>query len=301
MRVLVVEVGPHEHLPRLIEPGAAPVGYAGRELRPGLRAMRIEPFEAMAEYLGLQLGARGLIDMGLKNKALRQLLEGAPGWRELITLGKIWHLEQMKDPSGRALYEMIVVDAPATGHGVTFLDVPRVVHSAVRAGPLSRNAAMVEAMIRDHEQTLLLPVSLAEELPVQESAEFVHRVRDELEIAVDRIIVNAVAPRPFPPGLETLPKQLESLPDGLELEVLPSPGVLARCAHYLASRHALNRHYIGAIAERTALPVVSLPLLTHGLGQEGALERLAEALLVQPAVPDAVGLTPPYAHETPRA
>ena len=82
--------------------------------------MRIEPFEAMAEYLGLQLGARGLIDMGLKNKALRQLLEGAPGWRELITLGKIWHLEQMKDSAEGAsnlLDNSVVLLASDCGEG----------------------------------------------------------------------------------------------------------------------------------------------------------------------------------------
>jgi anion-transporting ArsA/GET3 family ATPase len=284
-RVLAVEVGPHEHLPQLIDRGGKPVGYAGRELRPGLHAMRIDPFEAMAEYLGLQLGAKGLVQLGMKNKPLRQLLEGAPGWRELITLGKIWYLQQMRDSAGAPLHEMIIVDAPATGHGVTFLDVPRVVHSAVQAGPLSRNALLVEEMIRDADQTVLLPVSLAEELPAQESAEFVHRVRDELEIAVDRIVVNAVAPPPFPPGLEALPDQLQALPGDLEFEALPSTEILARCAHYLASRYALNQHYIGEIAQRAALPVVALPLLAKGLQQAGALERLADALTAAPTQP----------------
>jgi anion-transporting ArsA/GET3 family ATPase len=286
-RVLAVEVGPHEHLPQLIDRGGAPVGYAGRELRPGLHAMRIDPFEAMAEYLGLQLGSKGLVQLGLKNKPLRQLLEGAPGWRELITLGKIWHLQQMRDPAGAPLYEMIIVDAPATGHGVTFLDVPRVVHSAVSAGPLSRNASLVEEMIRDTDQTLLLPVSLAEELPTQESAEFVQKVRDELGIAVDRIVVNAVAQSPFPPGLDALPEQLEALPGDLQLEALPSAEILARCAHYLASRFALNQKYVGEIAERTQLPVVTLPLLAQGLRGEGALDRLADALTAEPTRPSA--------------
>jgi anion-transporting ArsA/GET3 family ATPase len=66
-------------------------------------------------------------------------MEAAPGWRELITLGKVWHLEQMQTSPGRARFDLIVVDAPATGHGVTFLSAPRVVVSPA-AGPLRRHA-----------------------------------------------------------------------------------------------------------------------------------------------------------------
>ncbi len=282
-RVLLVEVGPHEHLARLFAPDAPPVGYGGRELRPGLTAMRIDPFEAMAEYLSLQVGARSLVDLGLRNQAFRQMLQGAPGWRELITLGKIWHLEQMKRPNGSPLYDLIVVDAPATGHGVTFLDVPRVVHSAVHAGPLGRNAGLVEELVRDPDRTLLLPVTLAEELPAQESGELVARVREELEIAVDRIVINAVAKRPFPTELEGLDRRLAALPAELSLQRLPTPAVMAECASYLASRYALNRTYLGVIAKRTALPVVCLPFLAGGLQRPGALRQLSQALFEPPS------------------
>jgi anion-transporting ArsA/GET3 family ATPase len=65
-----------------------------------------------------------LVELALRNRALQQLLTGAPGWRELITLGKIWDLERQRADSGANRYDLIVVDAPATGHGITFLDVP---------------------------------------------------------------------------------------------------------------------------------------------------------------------------------
>jgi anion-transporting ArsA/GET3 family ATPase len=199
-RVLVVEVGLDEHVPRLVDPAARPVGYEGRELLPRLRVMRIDPYEALAEYLGLQIGLRGLVRRVFENRAFRQLMDASPGWRELITLGKVWHLEQMRDAAGQPRFDLLVVDAPATGHGLTFLDVPRVVGSAVRAGPLRRHAGWVEEMIRDPRQTLLLPVSLAEELPARETAELVERLRRDVGIAVDRVVVNAVAPDPFPPA-----------------------------------------------------------------------------------------------------
>ena len=109
----------------------------------------------------------------------------------------------MRD-EGRPRFDLIVVDAPATGHGLTFLDVPRVVVSAVSAGPLRNQTERVEALIEDRTRTLLLPVALAEELPVRETVELVARARRELGIALDRVVVNAVHAPPYPDDLADL-------------------------------------------------------------------------------------------------
>jgi anion-transporting ArsA/GET3 family ATPase len=281
LRVLVAEVASDSQLPRLIDPEAAAVGYEAREIARGITAMRIDPYAALAEYLGLQIRVPGLVQRVVRNQAFRQLLEASPGWRELITLGKVWHLEQMRDARG-PLYDRIVVDAPATGHGVTLLDVPRVVVSTVRAGPLRHHTERVEALLADPQRSLLLPVSLAEELPCRETVSLVERVRSGLSIHVDRVIVNGVHPAPFPPGLEDLPARLERLPGSLAFETLPAPPVLARCARYLHERHLLNRHHLGEIARRTRLPVVALPYLPDGVTGGDALAALASALVAEP-------------------
>ncbi len=279
LRVLVAEMGPDEQLPDLLAPGTGPVGYAGRQLSPGLRVQRIDPYAALEEYLSLQLGVRGPVSLVLRNRSFRQLMAAAPGWRDLITLGKIWHVEQMQDDAGRRRFDLIVVDAPATGHGLTFLDVPRVVVSAVRAGPLRRNAERVEAMVTDPEQTLLLPVALAEELPAKETAELVARLRASHGIAVDRVVVNGSFGPPFPPGLEELDQSLARLPEATPLGALPSPRTLAACAGYLRARHELNRRYTAEIVERTGLPTVCLPYLPGGTADRDALASLGQILL----------------------
>jgi anion-transporting ArsA/GET3 family ATPase len=277
--VLIAEVGGDEQVPQFIAPGHPPVGYAGSELLPGLTSIHIDPHQALAEYLGLQLRVPGIVDLMLRNKGFAQLLDAAPGWRELITLGKVWHLAQMKDAHGRALYELIVVDAPATGHGLTFLDVPRVVGSAVRAGPLRSHAHLVEELVRDPEQTLLLPVSLAEELPARETAELVQRAQGDLGISIDRIVVNAVAPHPFPPDVpEDLDERLRGLGD-MEFGGLPRPRVLACCAEYLRARHELNSHYVEQIRRECGQPLVTLPYRTGGLVGADSLAEFAAPLL----------------------
>lgn len=282
-RVLAVETGRDEHLVRLLDPGGRPCGYAGRELQPGLVAMRIDPYEALAEYLGLQLRVAGLVRSVLRNRAFRQLMDASPGWRELITLGKVWHLQQLRDPAQRPLHDLLVVDAPATGHGVTFLDVPRVVVSAVKAGPLRRNAGVVAEMVTDQDATLLLPVALAEELPARETAELVARMRNDIGVAVDRVVVNAVLEQPFPVEVPDLDARLARLPADEALPHLPAPAVLARCASHLRMRYELNRQHLAEIARSTRLPTVPLPYLALGIRGPDDLALLAGALLATPA------------------
>ena len=281
-RVLVAEVGRDEELPGLFGIAAPAGGMQGTPVHPGVTAMRIDPYAALAEYLGLQIGLRGLVERVLRNPGFHQLMDASPGWRELITLGKVWHLEQMREPDGRPRFDLLVVDAPATGHGLTFLDVPRVVVSAVRAGPLRRHAGLVEAMIADAEQTLLLPVALAEELPARETAELVARARERTGITVDRVVVNAVARSPFPPGLEDLDRRLARLPRDAALPGLPPAPVLAACTAHLRQRFALNRDYLAEISHETGLPLVVLPLLPGGVEGTAALDRLGAALLEAP-------------------
>ncbi len=278
LRVGVAEVTRDPQIPRLLDPFAPEVGYEPRTIVPGIECMQIEPYAALGEYLGLQLGGAALIRRVVESAAFRQLLDASPGWRELITLGKLWHLEQMRD-GARPRFDLLIVDAPATGHGLTFLDVPRVVVSAVRGGPLREQTREVEALIADPKRTALVPVALAEELPARETAELVAHVRTALTIDVDRVVVNAVNEAPFPPGLEDLDRRLAAVPADLAFEGLPPAGTLAFCASHLAARHALNRHYVDAIARETKLPVVRLPYLVDGLREPADLERLAEALV----------------------
>lgn len=276
LRVLVAEVGRDEQLPGLLDPGSAPAGYAGREVAPGVRAMRIDPFEALGEYLGLQLKVTALVDLVLANASFRQLMSATPGWRELITLGKVWHLERMRKEDGRPLYDLIVVDAPATGHGVTFLDAPRVVVSAVRAGPLRRQSLEVERLLEDPARCVVLPVALPEELPTRETAELIDRVR-ALGVAVDRVVVNAMPAPPFPEAVPDLDERLATVP-----EKTLAPGrveLLRSCSHHLIGRYHMNRRYADQLASSTGLPSVWLPLVAAGIRKGSDLEPVAQALL----------------------
>lgn len=277
-RVLLAEVLRDGPIARTFDPGAQPVDYAGRELRPGLTVMHLNPYEALSEYFGLQIGLPRTLTSWLRSRSFEQLMDAAPGWRELVVLGKVWHLEQMRDGENRPSFDRIVVDAPASGHGLTFLDAPRVVVSALRGGPLRREAERVEALVRDPARTTLVPVSLAEELAVQETAELVERVRADVGIHIEAAIVNAVSSPPFAPNMKGLTGELEALPPCEGLGDVPAPGILAACARHLESRARLHEHYRRELAVRTALPVVALPLLREGVRNANDLQQLANVL-----------------------
>jgi hypothetical protein len=272
-RVLVVETGRDENVPRLFGHRGGPVGHAGVRAPAGPWLMRMDPYEALAEYLNLQLRVPGLITRVLRQKGFRGLMDAAPGWRELVTLGKVWHLEQARE-AGQPRFDLLIVDAPATGHGLTFLDVPRVVVATIRSGPLRRHARWVEELVRDPKRTLLLPVALAEELPARETAELVARLREQVGVALDRVVVNAMQPAPFPPAVPDLDRRLAALPETPG----PPPHVWAACASHLASRHELNQSFAGEIGAATGLPLVELPLLPGGVRGPEDLALLAGPL-----------------------
>jgi hypothetical protein len=278
-RVLLAETAPTESVAAFFESSPAPLGYEGRDLRPGLHAMRIDPHDALADYLGLQIGLRRIAERVLRTETFHQLLEAVPGWRELIVLGKIWHLEQKHDDSGRPLYDLIVVDAPATGHGMTFLDVPRVVQQAVRSGPLVKHASWVEAMVHDRERTLLLPVTLPEELPARETQELVERARSEIDISVDRIVVNAM-PRLDAPHFAG---RLADISKDLVLETLPPVSVIRDLLDHAERRESLAYEERVRVSKLCKLPVIDLPFSATGFDTAEAWAPALEAILA-PAV-----------------
>lgn len=280
-RVALIETAPIEAIASCFDARAPELGYAGRSVRRDLFAMRLEPTAALAEYLGLQIKLRGLAERVIRTETFGQLLEAVPGWRELIILGKIWHLEQQTENSGRPLFDVIVVDAPATGHGMTFLDVPRVVQQAVRGGPLLRHSGWVEELVHDRDRTLLLPVTLPEELPVSETIELVRRARDEIKIGIDRIVVNAM---PDDTEKRWTPA-LAEVPDDLAFEHLPPIPAMRAMLSHLEQRDELAVTQRKRVSDDCGLPLVDLPFVLEPSCRAQAASPLSEAILSVPVWP----------------
>jgi hypothetical protein len=143
----------------------------------------------------------------------------------------------------------------------------------------------VEALVHDRSRTLLLPVTLHEELPVLETHELIERSRDQIDIAVDRIVVNRV-PNPTPGGLHAA---LERLPDDLALEQLPPVPTLRAVLGHVDQRNRLALEQRRHVSRLCALPVVDVPDLPLGFEPDGGWSEIAEAILATPCWPEAEG------------
>ena len=126
------------------------------------------------------------------------LTAAAPGLTELVTIGKVWDLAQLEPRAGGPTFDLAIVDAPATGHGLAMLRAPSTYASIARVGPVGRHAERIDSFLRDPAQTGVLAVALPEEMPVNETVEFERALDRELGMAIDAILVNAVQPDSLP-------------------------------------------------------------------------------------------------------
>jgi anion-transporting ArsA/GET3 family ATPase len=269
-RTIVCEVASQENASRIFD--HAEVGFHEVEMEENLWSISIDPDESMREYVLLQLKVRAMRDMLFRSRIFNYLAAATPGLKELVTIGKIWELAQLdrKVKSGRK-YDLVIVDAPATGHGVGFLQTPRTFASIARVGPIHSQAMQLDRLITDHDHTGTAIVALPEEMPVNESAALEHDLRDEVGVAVDRIYLNGLYPERFDKHEAEKLARLAAAEDG-------AARAAARAALSEFGRARSQRAQLARLRRRVQAPVRTLPFLFEPeLGVEAA-RRLSRRL-----------------------
>ena len=165
--------------------------YEPTEVAPNLSIGRVDGHSALREYVHRTVWPPRMYDWFLESRALAHFTEAAPGFEELMCLGKLYDLA-----TGRA-FSRVVFDGPSTGHALLMLGVPRVTVSAVKAGPLYRNALKIASMLEDKTRTAIVTVALAEEMSVRETLELRERLRSELRYEPGAVVVNRVRTQLF--------------------------------------------------------------------------------------------------------
>ena len=188
-RVLICEVDGKGELSGYYE--APPTAFKEREVQPGLFAMTMDTEASLREYLKLQLHVPVIGRIGPVAKAFDFLAAAAPGVREILTVGKLCY--EVRD--GR--WDMVVVDAPATGHIVGHLAAPQAVNGLVKVGLIRTQTGWMLDMLSDPATTGLVAVCTPEEMPVSETIELAGRVRDETTVELAAVVVNRVLPELF--------------------------------------------------------------------------------------------------------
>jgi len=279
-RVLLVEVAAPVEAARLL--GGPPGGASGgreTEARPGLFTVNLDPASVMEEYVRHVVKLDLLARRVLASPIYHRFLAAAPGLRELMVLGKIMVLAEARARfSHRPVFDLIVVDAPATGHGLAFLKVPLAASSAIPVGPVGHNARRVLDLVRDSARTALVVVAVPEEMAVVEAVQFYRLAVDELGVEPAAVVLNSCHERRFTDEDEA--EVLRLTAEGAEGEVVPGVRLSAalRAARRQIRRRKLTGFYERRLRRSLAAPLVSLPFLFREALGVPDLRRLAERL-----------------------
>jgi len=231
--------------------------------RPGSVSGRVvSPGEALTDYLD-DHGMRRLSGRLAKAGVIDVVATAAPGLDDILVLGKVKQLERA------GTHDLILLDAPAAGHALTFLRSAKGLADAVTVGPIATQAQDVLELLGDADRCQVVLVTLPEETPVNEIVETAFALEDEVGVKLGPIIVNGLYPDR--PGLAAA---LDEVGDDVD----PS---MVRAARFRLARQAQQAEQVARLSARLPLPQVRLPLcFTAGLTADD-LERLADRLLEQ--------------------
>ena len=268
LRTIVCEVGDQHRIPALF--GRA--GGHGQEtpLADNLWGTSVDPFDALRDYLGSQVPgplARILAD----SRMFRYVYAAAPGARELITLGGIWDLTQHRmRRRGGPQYDVVIADAPATGHALAMLRTPRVFADIARVGPLHGQAERLWQYVTDPALSGYVTVALPAEMPVNETLDLSGRLRAQLGREVELVVANGLYPERFSPDELAELAALDGAP--------PVAAAVAAAARSQAARVSAQRAQLARLRAGAPAPVVELPYLFAPAVGLPEVEQLAEAL-----------------------
>ncbi|HVS29504.1 MAG TPA: ArsA family ATPase [Solirubrobacteraceae bacterium] len=274
-RTILVEVARQERMAQAFAEGGEGSGakrrFAPRELAAGLYTLSMDPEEALHEYLADQLPFRRLADGLASSRMFQYFAAAVPGMPELVTMGKVWDLAQLQPRTGsRERYDLVIVDAPATGHGVGLLRTPKTFANIARVGPVAHQSRMIHTFITDPVRTGVLAVTQAEEMPVSETLALQGELRGQLGIELDSVIVNALYPRRFDE------REAEQLRHAFADARQPRAHAALRAALSEHVRAARQRDFVALLRERSGLDAVELPYVFEAQLELPALSGLAD-------------------------
>jgi anion-transporting ArsA/GET3 family ATPase len=235
-KVLLLDVDPRESLHHLLD--VPPSGGEVVAVGPRLQLQHLDPRRLLDDLVREKLKVGVLVRRVLSSPVHQHFTEGAPGLKETAVFGRALRLIEGHVPRGMARPDVVILDAPATGHSVAWLAAPRLISEVIRSGPIGHMASVIAEFMADRGRFGVVVVTTAEEMPVQESVELIDLLDQRLQRAPDLVVVNSL----YPP-------LVDDADDG------DPAGAL------WAHRRGLNDRELGRLSERWHGPTAELPLL----------------------------------------
>ena len=282
-RTLLIEVAGHDTAPGILAvPGRR--SHRERELAPNLYGVAIDVERAIEEYLVGQLRVRPMVDLLVRSRAFHHFAAAAPGLAELVTVGKIWTLATELRPGGQApVWDLLVVDLPATGHGIAMLETAANVREIAGSGPIRDQADRIQQVVSHPAATGIALVARPEELAVTEAIEAAAELRAR-GLPVALAVMNAAAERRFDAADARVMTEavgaLRTAPAGRRA----GEGVLAALEAALVHREREidDAEHIERLAAGVGVPVLELPALVRRRLDVAAVGELADLVARSP-------------------
>jgi anion-transporting ArsA/GET3 family ATPase len=190
-----------------------------------------------------------------ENRIVKTFLRAIPGLNDLLMLGKAYFHATEQQSDGGYVWDKVIVDAPATGHGVFLLQIPSVITSTLSSGHMYEEAQEILEFLRDPERTMLNLVTLAEEMPVNETLMLRDEARERIGVPVGSVIINGLYPRLFDDETGRWLEQFQESYDG-EDEGL---GGMLDAAWFRRQRMEMQRQYVERLHEEMEGPFFEIP------------------------------------------
>jgi anion-transporting ArsA/GET3 family ATPase len=258
-RTLACEINVKERISVFLQ--RPEVGPHVTEIDPNLWLVNVQPQEAMREYALMVLKFQTIYKAVFENRVVRYFLRFVPSLQELVILGKILFHLQERAPDGRYRWDRVVMDAPATGHALSFLSVPQVLLDTVPAGPMAREAEKMRDLLVDPSVTAPLLVSLPEEMPINETLELHHALSSQVRMKPVALVLNMFVPDRFQPG---------------DADLVPPS--LRPIVQYHQTREELSAFASDRLERELALPVVPVPRMYEPRVTRAMIERVGQRL-----------------------
>jgi anion-transporting ArsA/GET3 family ATPase len=273
LRVLVVTIDSRQGLGELLG-GSSDAGseYEGALIASGLGPTKtgsillrtLTASDALQDYLGTQ-GLARLAKRLVSSGVVDVVASAAPGIDDLLVLGKLKHLVGIAGPEGD--HDLIIVDGPAAGHAISFLQSPAAMAKTISGGPLHSQANEVLAMLHNPEKCRVIMVTLPETTPVNELVETTALLTETVGVHFGPVVINGVDQAPEITALVAK----DQLPEG----------ELGDAARYRASRCAMHAHAVERVNQLVATGSISLPHIASAGLSASDIKTLAKVLLAE--------------------
>jgi|CXWL01.1.fsa_nt_gi anion-transporting ArsA/GET3 family ATPase len=269
-RVLVCMCNAKERLSAML--GSELIGADVTSVAANVWAVNMDPELALAEYGMLALHSRSLYKLLFDNTYVRSFFRAVPGMSEWTMLGKAWwHTTELR-ADGSFKYDVVILDAPATGHGLDMLRVPKVIIDVVPPGLLRRDAERAWKLFQDPDTCAVVLVTLPEEMPTTETIELARAVTTELKLPIGKIVVNGVLPPLFSKD------ERASLEAAGPIHGTSAPEVAVAAARGRAMRERVQAESLHRLSVELPISPSFLPQLFEDAAQPSAIRDLAKRL-----------------------